>query len=145
VSVADLAAATLSRMPVWGWRSKNLKKKIHNTLAAFSVDHLLTARLGSLSGGQLQRVLLAIAMTPAPQLLLLDEPDAGVDVSGQFLFYKLIKELREAHDIGIIIVTHDFHGMMAIADRVIVLNRSLIAEGKPDEVMENPRVKELFL
>ena len=87
VSVADLVGAAISLKPVWLGMSAKLLKKIKEILAVFSADHLMERRIGALSGGELQRVLLAVAMTAEPELLLLDEPGTGVDVRGQSLFY----------------------------------------------------------
>ena len=118
--------------------------KAGDALTLFSAQHLLNRRIGELSGGELQRVLLAIAMTPEPQLLLLDEPASGVDAKGLSLFYKIVDDLRKKYDIAVILVTHDLAGVSCYADRLILLNRSVIAEGAPQEVLSDERLIKTF-
>ena len=102
-----------------------------------SARHLADRRLGELSGGELQRVLLACAMTPVPEILLLDEPVSGVDAKGLSLFYETICNLRREYDISIILVTHDIGAIAPHADRLVLLNRKILADGKPAEVLSH--------
>jgi len=135
ISVADITAAAISHYPVWGGIKPDILEKVKSVLSLFSAEHLLKRRVGELSGGELQRVLLAIAMTPEPDLLLLDEPASGVDVKGLSLFYQSVDDLRKKYDISVILVTHDLTGVAGFADRLILLNRSIIAEGEPKDVL----------
>lgn len=144
VSVADLVAAAISSKPVWLGVSQKLLEKIKKILSVFSADHLIDRRIGALSGGELQRVLLAVAMTAEPELLLLDEPEAGIDVRGQALFYELVRDLKKEHHISVIMVTHDLVGIGSFVDRVVVLDRTVITEGTPQEVFEDARVLHVF-
>jgi zinc transport system ATP-binding protein len=92
-------------------------------------------QVGALSGGELQRVLLALAMLPQPDLLLLDEPVSAVDSNGLKLFYDIVSSIRKSYHVSVIMVTHELAGIWSHADRIIVLNRIIIAEGTPAEVL----------
>jgi len=144
ISVTDLVASAISHQPIWAGVSKDLSERVKNVLSLFSAEHLLKRRIGELSGGELQRVLLAIAMTPEPELLLLDEPASGVDVKGLSLFYRIVDDLRKKYDIAVILVTHDLAGVSSYVDRLILLNRSVIAEGEPKEVLSDEKLIKAF-
>jgi zinc transport system ATP-binding protein len=101
-------------------------------------------QLGALSGGELARVLLARAIAGKPDLLVLDEPLAGVDVSGEAALYHLIAELRDELGCGILLVSHDLHVVMGKADRVICLNHHVCCEGDVHTVARDPAFAELF-
>lgn len=100
--------------------------------------------LHSLSGGELQRVLLARALLRNPELLVLDEPVQGVDVAGQAELYQLITELRDELGCGVLMVSHDLHLVMRATDRVICLNRHVCCSGHPEQVSHDPAFVELF-
>ncbi|NTV28763.1 MAG: metal ABC transporter ATP-binding protein [Candidatus Omnitrophica bacterium] len=144
ISVADLVVAATSKRPVWMGITRKALENVKKILGVFSADHLIRRRIGELSGGELQRVLLAIAMTAEPELLLLDEPSSGVDVQGLAIFYQLVRDLRKQHDISVILVTHDLSGISPYVDRIILLNRSIIAEGGPQEVLSNEKLIRAF-
>ena len=144
ISVADLVASAISYNPIWAGVSNELLEKVKGVLSLFSAEHLLKRRIGELSGGELQRVLLAIAMTPEPELLLLDEPASGVDVKGLSLFYRIVDDLRKKHHIAVILVTHDLAGVSCYVNRLILLNRSIIAEGAPQDVLSNEKLVKAF-
>lgn len=137
VSIVDLVTASISHRPVWLGVSAADIEKAKKILGVFLADHLLNRRIGELSGGELQRVLLAIAMTSEPELLLLDEPNTGVDQEGLALFYRIVRGLKDQHDISVILVTHDIAGIAAYVDRIVLLNRSVVVEGTPGEIMSN--------
>jgi zinc transport system ATP-binding protein len=113
-------------------------------LARTGTSHLRTRQLSALSGGELARVLLARAITSKPELLILDEPLAGVDVAGEAALYHLIAELRDEIGCGVLLVSHDLHVVMAQADRVICLNGHVCCEGKAEQVVKDPAFAELF-
>jgi len=123
ISVADFVGMSIAKMPVWLGLSRALKQQVEASLARFGVTHLMKKRIGEISGGEMQKVLLSIAMTPPPNLLLLDEPDAGVDKEGLALFYKIISDIRKQYDISIIMVTHDLEGIKGYADKIMVLDK----------------------
>ncbi|MDD5900932.1 MAG: metal ABC transporter ATP-binding protein [Lachnospiraceae bacterium] len=144
VSVYDLFASCISNVPVFLYRKKALYDKILSRLALFEAENLIDKRLGDLSGGELQRVLLSIACTPVPNLLLLDEPVSGVDRKGMELFYRTIHSLKEKYDLSVILVSHDLTLVKEYADSVILLDRTVLKEGSPQEVMESEEFHEVF-
>jgi len=142
VSVADLVAGAISRYPVWLGVGGKLKARASAALAGVQAGHLLKRRIGELSGGELQRVLLAMALVPLPDIFLLDEPVTGIDAKGAALFYAIVDNLRREYDCSVIMVTHDIAGIAPRADRMLVLDRTIIKEGTPREVMADKAVAE---
>jgi zinc transport system ATP-binding protein len=109
-----------------------------------SIQHLQESPMVRLSGGETQRVLLARALIRKPQLLVLDEPVQGVDVTGQAELYALIARLRKRYHCGILMISHDLHLVMATTDRVLCINRHLCCAGHPESVSQHPAYLELF-
>ena len=101
-------------------------------------------QFGELSGGELQRVLIARALLRNPGLLVLDEPVRGVDFAGEAELYLLISKLRTERNIGVLLVSHDLHVVMAQSDRVICLNRHVCCSGVPSSVAQHPEYARLF-
>lgn len=101
-------------------------------------------QMTTLSGGQLQRVLLARALLGKPQLLMLDEPTSGLDQPGEAAFYRLIEEVRRDTGAAVLMVSHDLHVVMAASDRVICLNGHICCEGTPRVVSTAPEYRALF-
>jgi zinc transport system ATP-binding protein len=89
-------------------------------------------------------VLLALALTPAPDILLLDEPISGVDLAGTEIFYRIVAQLRQRLDLSIFLVSHDLVAAARVADRIIFLNRTIIADGSPQDVLADPEVTRRF-
>ncbi|MGE8294916.1 MAG: zinc ABC transporter ATP-binding protein ZnuC [Pseudomonas sp.] len=113
-------------------------------LAEVGAEQVIDNPLQSISGGELQRVLLARALLREPQLLVLDEPVQGVDVTGQAELYRLISRLRERHGCGVLMVSHDLHLVMSATDQVVCLNRHVCCSGHPEQVSGDPAFIELF-
>ena len=113
-------------------------------LARVGVPEVAHRPLTGLSGGQMQRVLLARALLREPELLVLDEPVQGVDVAGQAELYRLITELRDRHGCGVLMVSHDLHLVMSTTDQVVCLNRHVCCSGHPEQVSGDPAFVELF-
>ncbi|MEE8436331.1 MAG: metal ABC transporter ATP-binding protein [bacterium] len=106
--------------------------------------HLIGRMLANLSGGELQRVLLARALLKRPELLILDEPDQGVDVTGRLDLFETIAGIRVRRGCGILLISHDLHLVMSSTDRVICLNGHVCCSGHPSSVMRHPAYIELF-
>lgn len=144
VSVRDLFAVSRSVFPAWiGIRNERLVET-RKALEIVSAAHLANRRIGELSGGELQRVLLACALVPLPEILLLDEPVSGVDARGLAAFYETICNLRHSFDMSIILVTHDLAAIAPHADRMVLLNKKILADGKPKEVLSSSALVQLM-
>ena len=144
VSVYDLVAAYTTNVPVFLHKSKKLYEEILERLQVFDGGQLIDKQVGDLSGGELQRVLLTIACTPVPNLLILDEPVSGIDRNGRKLFYKILNDLKQQYDLSIILVSHDLELTAEYADSVVLLDRTVLKEGSAKEVMGSEEFKEVF-
>jgi zinc transport system ATP-binding protein len=113
-------------------------------LAEVGMEKMYDASIHGLSGGELQRVMLARALLRSPELLVLDEPLQGVDITGQNEIYDLITRIRDTRQCGIVMVSHDLHIVMAATDRVICLNHHVCCEGKPETVARDPAFETMF-
>ena len=144
MSVFDLFAGYISRSPIFIRKSPKVYKIVEEQLSIFDAQNLIDKRACDLSGGELQRVLLSIAITPLPKLLLLDEPISGIDQKGMELFYKNIGKLKNNYDLAMIIVSHDFNFVRKYADHVILMDKTVLKEGDPEEVLSCAEFKEAF-
>jgi len=120
------------------------RARAQGALAEVGASQVLDSPLQGISGGELQRVLLARALLREPQLLVLDEPVQGVDVAGQAELYRLITRLRDRHGCGVLMVSHDLHLVMSTTDQVVCLNRHVCCSGHPEQVSFDPAFVELF-
>lgn len=117
---------------------------IDQALTETAVSHLRETEVRNLSGGEMQRVLLARALARKPDLLVLDEPVQGVDYSGEIAIYRLISEIRDRLGCGILMISHDLHVVMAATDQVICLNGHVCCRGTPGDVSKSHAFHELF-
>lgn len=113
-------------------------------LALTGISDLKNDSFQSLSGGEIQRVLLARAILRRPNLLVLDEPVQGVDINGQNELYRIITNLKETLNCGVVLVSHDLHLVMSDSDHVICLNQHICCQGKPEKVTQDPAYINIF-
>lgn len=106
--------------------------------------HILNRPIGMLSGGELQRVLIAWSMIGNPNVLLFDEPTAGIDVGGEGTIYNLLHELQRSKELTILLISHDLNIVYKYADNVICLNKELICFGAPNEVLDPKSLSSLY-
>lgn len=144
VSVIDFVMASKTSRPVWLGHSSTSKKAVLSQLDALDCSHIINRRIGELSGGELQRVMLAIAIDPLPDLLILDEPVSGVDVSGSDIFYKIVSDLRDKYHMAIVLVSHDLSLIKKYADKAILLDKTVVAQGEIEDVFITDAFKSAF-
>ena len=132
-TVLDLAVAYTTRYPAFLPIPRRLRRELAEHFARFDAADLLDKPAGRLSGGEWQRVLLAIATRPHPDMLVLDEPVSGVDEAGLQQFYALLEQLRQ-QDMVILLISHDLNYVRHHADRVVLLDRTVLAKGAPADV-----------
>ena len=144
VTVMDFLAASLSRRAVYFGASKKTREKAMTALARTHCEKLADRPLGALSGGELQRVLLALALTPQPDLLILDEPVSGVDQNGLETFYQTVSELKEHNHMAILLVSHDLDIVARYADHVVLMQGTVLAQGAPQAVFASDAFAQTF-
>lgn len=144
ITVYDLFASCITHIPVFWKKDKKIYNEIREQLKIFGAEELIDKSIGDLSGGELQRVLIAIATKPTPNLLILDEPVSGIDRNGIKDFYNIISKLKSEYDMSIILVSHDLDLTKKYADKVILLDKEVIKEGKPEDVFKSLEFKNRF-
>lgn len=137
LTVRDLLASAMDRRPVWTGVSRKARAQVLAALRMAQAEGMADKRLGALSGGELQRVLLAMALTPTPDLLILDEPISGVDHNGQAQFLDTVNQLRQDKHMAILMVSHDWTLVEEYADQVILLNKTVLTAGKARDVFQS--------
>jgi zinc transport system ATP-binding protein len=142
-TVEDMALAFSSSWPVFLPHRRRTVDKLRAHFARFEAAELLSHPVGRLSGGELQRVLLAIATLPKPDLLVLDEPVSGVDHTGLQTLYRMVEQLKQ-EDMVILMVTHDLAYVREHADRVLLLNKTVEACGTPQDVFATDAFRRAF-
>ena len=144
VSVADLFACCMSRRPAFLGLGKSMEATVLECLERVHGEDLLHKRVGTLSGGELQRVLLALALEPMPNILILDEPLSGVDVEGMTTLMDMLDEIRKEFDLSILMITHDFSMLPRYADQVVLIDHGIKIQGTPETVLNSEAFREAF-
>lgn len=144
ISVADLFACCMSKRPAFLGISSKMRSKILTCLERVNACYLIDKRVGILSGGELQRVLLALALEPLPNILILDEPLSGVDVEGMESLMDMLDEIRQEYDLSILLTTHDFSMLKTYANQVVLIEHEIIAQGTPQEVLSSKEFSSVF-
>ena len=144
VSVLDLFIASIADWPVFLPTPKKLRERVLRCLSRVHAEPLVDKRIGSLSGGELQRFLLAMALEPVPHILILDEPLSGVDIEGERQLLDMLDEVRQQYDLSILLSTHDFATLEEYADKVILLQSSVLKSGPPREVLSSHEFRDVF-
>jgi zinc transport system ATP-binding protein len=144
ITVAEFLSLKLTRSRFWFGAGRKAKERIHQQLSEIGAAHLLDRRLGRLSGGEFQRVLVAYALLNDPDLLLLDEPLTGVDIRGGLSFDGLLHHLHDHKRIAILMVSHDLHLVEHLSDVVYCINRDLCCHGAPREVLKAENLSKAY-
>ncbi|HUM16305.1 MAG TPA: metal ABC transporter ATP-binding protein [Candidatus Nitrosotalea sp.] len=132
------------RMPLLGRRGREVETAFDHFTEALGISQLLDRPLGTLSGGQLKRALIARAMVTTPRLLLLDEPEAGVDIGGEQTLYDLLNSLVSHHRLTALVCSHELDIVSRYADLVLCLNRRLQCTGPPGDVLTPDALRRLY-
>lgn len=144
VTVADLFACCMSRRPAFLGLSKSMRNKVMECLEMVNAEDLIDKRIGTLSGGELQRVLLALALEPMPNILILDEPLSGVDVEGMHTLMDMLDELRKTYDLSILMTTHDFATLEQYTDQVVLIDHTVVSQGSAVDVLNSDAFNRVF-
>ena len=144
LTVADLFACCMSKRPAFLGLSKAMRQTVLDCLERVHGEELIDKRVGNLSGGELQRVLLALALEPLPNILILDEPLSGVDVEGMGTLMDMLDEIRKTYDLSILMTTHDFSTLDKYADQVILIDHTVLCKGTPKEVLASEAFSNVF-
>lgn len=144
MTVADLFACCMSKRPAFLGLSRKMRAKVIECLERVDASDLINKRVGTLSGGELQRVLLALALEPLPNILILDEPLSGVDVEGMATLMDMLDEIRQVYDLSILMTTHDFGLLETYMDQVILIDKNIICQGTPSEVLNSEDFQQVF-
>ena len=137
MTVYDMAEGFCFNTPVFITKNKKNYNEIKEHLKEFGAGDLIDSKVSRLSGGELQRVMMGIATIPYPDLLILDEPISGMDKNGKEQFYSSINRIKEDHDLAVLIVSHDFDYVKKYADKVVMIDKTIVAEGAPEEVFKS--------
>lgn len=144
VSVADLFACCMSKRPAFFGIGRSMRSFILECLERVHGEDLIDKRVGTLSGGELQRVLLALALEPMPNILILDEPLSGVDVEGMVTLMDMLDEIRKEYDLSILMTTHDFSMLSRYADQVVLIDHGIKILGTPEVVLASEEFHQAF-
>ena len=117
---------------------------LHKVITEVNLGEIVNKQLSVLSGGEMQRVLLARSLLNNPDLLILDEPAQNLDISGQLNFYKLIQEIYSKRDISILMISHDLHLVMVSTKKVLCLYKHICCSGAPQQIAKDPEFLSMF-
>ena len=144
ISVIDFLSSLKQKEPIWLGHKKTNYNEIKNKLIEMNCEHIINRKLGEISGGELQRVLLTAALDPIPDFLILDEPVSGVDINGLDLFYKSISKIRDNYHIAILLVSHDLSLIKKYADNVVLIDKTILENGNTNYVFKTNSFKKIF-
>jgi len=145
LSVREFLALRARATRHWFWRSNaEIDRLVSSGFGELAMEPLLDRPVAQLSGGQLQRVLIAFSLLQQPELLLLDEPTAGVDTPGEQSFYDLISQVQAKHQLTVLLVSHDLSMVYRYASWVYALNRVICCEGTPGQVMNAESLRQAY-
>jgi len=145
LTVRDLFGLALQRQPIFLGIGPGVRRRMLDLLARVGAENLVDRPVEKLSGGQLQRVLLALALDPTPELLLLDEPAAGIDFRDQEAFYDLISRLNQETGVTILLVSHDLSVVSKLAGHVFCLAEGkIVCEGSPTALLADEALRRTF-
>lgn len=144
VTVLDLFSMCVGDRPAFLSPTRRQRETVLACLKNVHGESLIDKKIGSLSGGELQRVLLALALEPVPDILILDEPLSGVDVEGMHKLLFMLDEIRTKFDLSILMVTHDFSTLNRYVDKVVLLKETVLTEGTPDQVLSSGAFRRAF-
>jgi len=144
LTVKEFLVLALSRRPTWLGINKINRGLIYEELERVGAGHLYNCQIGKLSGGELQRVLLAFALMGHPTVLLMDEPITGVDIYGEELFCNLLLQIKNELKLTVVLVSHDLNIVIHHADQVICLNHTVICKGNAIEVLSTENIEKFF-
>ena len=143
-TVYDMLLSLVEHYPAFFPKRRKTVENFRAHLSRFRAAELLDSPLGKLSGGELQRVLLAAATLPTPDLLILDEPVSGVDRRGLDELYELLDVLKKQEDLVILLVSHDLAYVREHADKVVLLDKTVQAFGTPSDVFATEAFRDAF-
>jgi len=146
ITIDKVLPLTVRRFLRLNGKGSNMRSlgNVEQIAEEFGISHLLSSQIHDISGGEMQRVMLARAILLEPNLLILDEPTQGLDINGQAEFYKIIGQVRKTVGCGILLVSHDLNMVMASTDRVLCLNRHICCEGTPEDINNHPEYIAMF-
>lgn len=143
MDVYDLIVSYRYRFPVF-LKNRKIYEQVREALEIFEAADLIDKSVGTLSGGELQRVLLSMAVMDEPNLLLLDEPVSGIDKNGMDLFYEKMDYLRKNYDMAIALISHDLDYVAKYADKVLLIDKTVLADGSAREVFSSGPFRQVF-
>lgn len=144
ITVLDLFCTNSTRFPVFCGHSKERKLRTYEFLEKVGAEKQINKEIGRLSGGELQRVMLAFALDPMPDILLLDEPVAAVDKNGVATFYRIITSMRKEYHMPIIMVSHDLEQISKYATSYALIDKTLLETGRACDMMKSKNIKNMF-